>query len=104
MPSGTHMQTLPPQAVIMQMAMGGWVARAISDISRLNIPDMLKKAGSMSAAELVAGGVDANAGALERAMRACSSLGVFTEDDHGRFGPTPLSEVLTSDSPVSVKV
>jgi hypothetical protein len=97
-------QTLPPQAVVMQMAMGGWVARIISDISRLNIPDMLKTAGPMSAAELVSGGVEANAEALERVMRACGSLGLFTEDDHGRFGLTILSDVLTSDSPVSVKV
>src|SRR6266850_2118485 len=104
MQSGTYVQALPPQAVMMQMAMGGWVARAISDISRLQIPDMLKKAGSMSAAELVARGVDANADTLARVMRACSSLGVFSEDNQGRFGPTPLSEVLTSDSPVSVKV
>jgi hypothetical protein len=102
--TSTVPQALPPQAVMMQMVMGGWVARAISDISRLNIPDMLKKAGPMSAAEIVAGGVDANADALERVMRACGSLGVFTEDAHGRFGSTHLSDVLTSDSPASVKV
>ncbi len=101
----SHMtNTVPPQAVVMQMAMGGWVARLISDVSRLNIPDILKNEGAMSAAELAARGVDANADALERVMRACSSLGVFTEDAQGRFGPTPLSEVLTSDSPVSIKV
>ena len=97
-------QTLPPQAVVIQMAMGGWVARIISDLSRLNIPDKLKAAGPMSAAELVSAGVDANADALERVMRACGSLGLLTEDDRGRFGPTPLSDVLTSDSAVSVKV
>src|SRR5439155_21633620 len=96
-------QALPPQAVIMQMVMGGWVARAISDVSRLNIPDMLKKGGRMTAAELIAGGIDANTDALERLMRACASVGIFTEDANGRFGPTPLSEVLTADSPVSVK-
>ena len=43
-------QALPPQAVIMQMVMSGWIARAISEISRLNIPDALKKQGPMSAA------------------------------------------------------
>ena len=96
-------QPLPPQAVIMQMVMGGWIARAVSDISRLNIPDVLKQQGPMSAAGLVASGIDANAGALERVMRACASVGVFTEDSQGNFGPTPLSDVLTADSPVSVK-
>lgn len=96
--------TLPPQAVMMQMMMGGWIARMISDVSRLNIPDVLKKKGSMTAAELVASGIHANPGALERVLRACASVGVFTEDAQGRFGPTALSDVLTADSAVSVKV
>src|SRR5262249_25961386 len=91
-------------AVVMQMVMGGWIARAISDISRLNIPDAVKKHGPMSAAELVATGIDANTDALERVMRACASVGIFSEDARGKFGPTPLSDVLTASSPVSVKV
>jgi hypothetical protein len=98
------MQAPPPQAIVMQMVMGGWIARAISDISRLDIPDVLEKNGLMSAAELVAAGIDAKADPLERAMRACASVGVFTEDAEGKFGPTPLSGVLTADSPASVKV
>jgi ubiquinone/menaquinone biosynthesis C-methylase UbiE len=88
----------------MQMVMGGWVARAISDVSRLNIPDLLKRRGAMSAAEIAAAGIDVNAGALERVMRACASVGVFSEDPKGRFGLTPLSDALTADSPTSVKV
>jgi hypothetical protein len=97
-------QTPPPQAIVMQMIMGGWVARAVSDISRLHIPDVLKKQGPMTAVELVSGGIDANADALERVMRICASVGVLTESSQGKFGPTPLSDVLTADSPVSVKV
>jgi ubiquinone/menaquinone biosynthesis C-methylase UbiE len=58
----------------------------------------------MTAAEFVANGMDANASALERVMRACASVGLFTEDAHGKFGRTELSDVLTSDSPVSVKI
>ena len=102
--TGATPQALPPQAIVMQMIMGGWIARAVSDVSRMNIPDLLKKQGPMSAAELVAGGIDANAGALERVMRTCASVGIFTENSQGKFGPTPLSDVLTADSPVSVKV
>jgi len=99
------MTQMPPEAVVMQMVMGGWIARAISDVSRLNIPDTLKKHGAaMSAPELVANGVAVNAHALERVMRVCASMGVFTEGADGRFGPTPLSDVLTVDSPRSVKV
>jgi hypothetical protein len=101
---GVQPQHVPPQAIIMQMAMGGWVARTIAEIIRLEIPDVLKRNGPMTAAALVAEGVEVNAGALERVMRACTSLGLFTEDSQGRFGITELAEVLTSDSPASVKL
>ena len=37
-------------------------------------------------------------------MRTCASVGIVTENARGQFGPTPLSDVLTADSPVSVKV
>ena len=102
-PTSSAPQALPPQAVVMQMAMGGWVARAMSEISKLNIPDTLQVSGPMTAAQL-ADGLDVNAGALERVMRACASVGLFAEDAEGRFGPTPLSEVLTASAPGSVKI
>jgi ubiquinone/menaquinone biosynthesis C-methylase UbiE len=97
-------QSLPPQAAIMQMAMGAWVTKVISEVTRLGIPDLLKQHGPMHAAEMVtACGLHAAPNALERLLRACASLGVVTEDPQGKFGPTKLSEVLTSDSPASVK-
>jgi ubiquinone/menaquinone biosynthesis C-methylase UbiE len=101
-PTSAAPQPFPPEAMIVQMAMGGMTARAISEIARLNIPDRLKAGGPRSAAEL-ASELDLNAGALERLMRACASVGIFTEDAAGKFGLTDLSEVLTSDSSVSVK-
>jgi ubiquinone/menaquinone biosynthesis C-methylase UbiE len=58
----------------------------------------------MTAAEIVAKhGIDARPDFLERALRACASVGVFTEDAAGRFGPTELTHPLTLGSPVSVK-
>jgi ubiquinone/menaquinone biosynthesis C-methylase UbiE len=97
-------QSPPPQAVIMQMVMGAWVTKVISEMTRLGVPDLLKQHGAMHAAEMVTGGgIRATPDALERLLRACASLGVFTEDAQGKFGPTQLSEVLTSDSPASVK-
>jgi SAM-dependent methyltransferase len=88
--------------MIVQMAMGGMAARAVSEVARLNIADKLKARGPLSAAEL-ASELGLNAGALERLLRACAGVGIFTEDASGKFGMTGLSEVLTSDSPVSVK-
>jgi len=100
----TTAPTLAPQAVVMQMVTSGYVARALSEISRMGVPDVLHRAGPMSAAALVANGVDADVPTLDRVMRLCSSVGLFTEDATGRFGATPLSEVLTSDAVGSVKV
>src|SRR5262245_47584395 len=104
MESVTAAPQLPPQAVVMQMVMGGWIARTISEVSRLDVPDALQRSGRMTAAALVAGGIRVDAGALERALRALASVGFFSEDDQGRFGLTPLSEALTSSAPGSVKV
>lgn len=95
---------LPPQAVVMQMVMGAWVSQTISSVTRLDVPDLLQKHGPLTARQLTAShGVDAKPEFLERALRACASVGVFTEDSGGRFGPTALSEVLGLASPVSVK-
>lgn len=100
----TAEQSPPPQGVIMQMVMGAWVTKVIAEVTRLGVPDLVKQRGAMNAAEMVtAGGIHATPIALERVLRACASLGVFTEDATGKFGPTQLSDVLTSDSPASVK-
>ncbi len=103
MEPGTGVAALPPQAIVMQMVMGGWVSKAIASMSRFAIPDVLKKHGSLTAAGMITNGVNANADALERMLRACASLGIFTESEDGHFGLTPLSEVMTSDHPGSIK-
>src|SRR5689334_9095415 len=93
----------PPEAAIVQMVMGGWVSKVITDTSRLGVPDVLKAQGPLTAAGMVSRGIAANAAALERALRVGAALGIYTEDAEGRFGPTPLSDAMTTDSPVSVK-
>src|SRR5882672_8897840 len=97
------MSTPPPQAAVMQM-MAAWTAQTISAVARLGVADVLKKHGALTARALVeAHGIGARPELLERALRACASVGIFTESADGRFGPTPLSEVLTIDSPSSVR-
>jgi hypothetical protein len=48
-------------------------------------------------------GVDAQPELLHRLLRACASVGLFSEDSEGRFGATERSAVLTLTSPISVK-
>ncbi len=92
------------RATVMQMLNAAWVCQAISALTRLDLPDLLAKHGPRSARELTASqGVAADPEFLERVLRACASLGVFSEDADGRFGLTPLSEVLRRDFPGSAK-
>ena len=94
----------PPQGVIMQMMMAAWTAQTISAVTSLGVPEIVQKHGALSARDLVAiHRVPSQPELLERALRACASVGVFTESADGRFGPTALSEVLTLDSVHSVR-
>lgn len=94
----------PPHAVVMQMAMAAWTSQTIAAVTRLGVPDRLQQHGPLTARELTGPhGVEAEPAFLERALRACASVGIFTEGADGRFGPTPLSSVLTDGAPGSVK-
>src|SRR5437773_11771231 len=86
------------------MMMAVWTAQTIFAVTHLGVADVLQKHGALTARALVeAHGIGARPELLERALRACASVGIFTESVDGRFGPTPLSEFLTTDSPVSVR-
>ena len=45
--------------------------------------------------------VGVHAGALYRLLRGIASVGVFAEDDQGRFTLTPLASLLLTDGPGS---
>jgi SAM-dependent methyltransferase len=94
----------PPPAAVMQMMMAAWTAQVISAVTCLRVPELLAKHGSLTARQLTeTHGVDARPEFLERALRVCASVGILTEAADGRFGPTPLSAVLTPESPDSVR-
>ncbi len=101
-PLAGELEEKPPHAILFEMLFGAWTAKILTEVVRLDVPDALA-AGPMTAAELVARGIEANAQALHRALRACAALGVVTEDAAGRFGPTRLSALLMRDSPGSMK-
>ena len=94
----------PPQSTVMQMMMAAWAAQTIATVARLGVADVLHDQGPLTARELTERHrVDARSDLLERALRACASVGVFTEAADGRFGPTPLSGVLVDGAPGSVR-
>src|SRR5579871_1816228 len=91
---------LPPQAVLLNMTIGHWVARLIHVAAKLRIADHLRK-GPRTAADL-ATAARVQGAPLYRVLRALSSVGVFAETKDGRFKLTPLAALLRTDVPDSM--
>jgi hypothetical protein len=83
------------------MIFGKWVAMALSVAAKLRVADALA-ARPTSVADLAAG-TDTHAPSLYRVLRALAGVGVFAEDADGRFRQTPLSEVLRTGVPGSMR-
>ncbi len=74
-------------------------AQAIYAAAKLRIPDLLAS-GPKNVAEL-ASDSGAQPAALERLLRALSTLDMFARAPDGRFSNTPLTDVLRTDHPQS---
>jgi hypothetical protein len=92
---------LPPQAQLMQMAMGFTVPFLLRTAAQLCIADHL--AGGPKTAQQLAVLSSTQAPALYRLLRALAAVGVFSEDEAHQFSLTPLAEPLRSDVPGSVR-
>ena len=92
---------LPPPVQLMKMLFGFASARAIGVCAELSIADLLKN--EPKTAEELARQTNVHAHSLYRVLRACASIGVFSEDGEKRFSLTPLAEPLLSDAPGSLK-
>lgn len=68
---------------LIQMLTGAWTTQLVAAVARLGIPDQLAIAQPQSSEQL-AGTLGANAGALNRVMRALSSIGVFADAGPGQ--------------------
>jgi len=88
----------------VDFVLSGWKAKVVAEVAALDVADVLHRIGPATAGDLVyKHGIKGNPEAVERCLRACAAMGIFSEDAQGRFGPTPLSEPLTTNSPVSVR-
>ena len=90
----------PPGVAVLQMLTGRWVTGAVTTAARFRLADHLA-AQPRTAAQL-APEIGAHAPSLDRLLRALASLGLFAEDDAGRFAVTPLGAQLRSDVPGSM--
>jgi hypothetical protein len=99
--SDPHAAAASAHAVMMRMGSGFWLSQCIHVAARLGLADLLKD-GPRPIADLAAD-TDTHAPSLYRMLRGLASVGVFAEDAQGRFGLTPLAEVLRSDVPGSMR-
>jgi orsellinic acid C2-O-methyltransferase len=83
-----------------QLISGFRISQMIRAACELGIPDALSD-GPRSAADL-AGAAGTLEPMLRRLLRALSAVGVFTEEEDGRFAQTPISEQLM-DRPGSMR-
>ncbi|HEU4533086.1 MAG TPA: methyltransferase [Polyangiaceae bacterium] len=91
----------PPPAQLLQILTSKWVSQAIGVVAELNIADHVAS-GPKTAAEL-ATLTNSHERSLYRMLRTTASVGVFSEDAEGRFGLTPMAELLRSDVPGSMR-
>jgi hypothetical protein len=75
---------------------GSWITQGIWVAAELGIADLLTE-GPLTA-EALAEQTHTHSGALYRVLRALSSVGVFSEDDQGRFSLTSTANLLRSDA------
>jgi len=90
-----------PSEIVMQMATGYWIGRALYVTTELGIPDLLAD-GPKNCTGLAAS-TKTHPLALYRVLRALAMVGVYVETGPRQFGLTPLSEVLRSDVPGSMR-
>ncbi|MFN0207082.1 MAG: tRNA-guanine transglycosylase, partial [Planctomycetota bacterium] len=90
-----------PADLLLQLMNGKWISQAIHAAAKLKIADLLST-GSMTAAEL-AKQSGANEDSLYRLLRALASVGVFAEANPRTFTSTPMSELLRSNAPGSLR-
>jgi hypothetical protein len=86
---------------MLEMIKGFWVSRALYAAAKLGIPDLLRDEPKNS--DDLAQATGTHAPSLYRLLRALDSVGVFAEDDKGRFALTPLGATLLTDVPGSLR-
>jgi hypothetical protein len=100
MSDATARAALPPGLQLYYLGIGHYVSRAMHLAAKLEVADQMRD-GPKSASDLAeVTGTDASA--LRRVLRLLASVGIFEETADGRFGLTPLGDLLRCDAPGSM--
>jgi hypothetical protein len=92
---------LPPQAIVMQLARGTFVARAMHAATRLGVADALGGGAKTYADVAHQAGLDPDR--TRRLLRALASIDVVRDLGAGRFELTPVGHCLRADVPGSMR-
>ncbi|MBN2000178.1 hypothetical protein JW935_21695 [candidate division KSB1 bacterium] len=93
-----NQSSLPPQAILLDMALGFMRSQIIHAAAELKIGDILQK-GPKSLSEL-ARETGTNSETLKRLMRALIVLGIFRQKNK-KYSLNPLGEALCTNAPMS---
>ena len=93
--------TLPPEAVLTNIAFGAMTTQALYVAAKLGIADLLAQ-GQRTAAELSAA-TGTHERSLYRVLRSLAGAGVFREVSPKVFANTVISEALRTDAPNSMR-
>lgn len=90
----------PPEQLLMQLALGKFVTRALTAVADVGVADHIDEAPVAAAA--LAAKTGTHADALGRVLRCLAAVGVFAETGEG-FAHTPASRRLRTDDPQSMR-
>jgi hypothetical protein len=88
-------------STLRRLIYGFRMTQMLAVLARLGVPDALR--GGARSAEALAAQVGADAPALRRVLRALAGEGLLAERPDGCYELTPLSELLCSDAPGSLR-
>lgn len=95
------MDPTTPHGQLTAIIFGQMTASVVSALARLGVPDHLES-GPKTAGELAAL-VNAKPDLLSRLMRATEGLGILARTPDGKWAQTPMSDLLRSNSPTSLR-
>ncbi len=90
-----------PDDRLYRMAVGYRTTAALYVVAKLGVADLLTE--GPAEATVLAEMLGVHPRSLFRVMRALAAQGVFTQDSSDRFGLTPISQLLRTDGPNSMR-
>jgi hypothetical protein len=88
-------------STLLRLANGYQISQALYVAAELKVADLV--GDTPVPAEDIAPRVGAHSGSLYRLLRTLSTVGVFRETDDRRFVATPMSDLLRTDHPCSLR-